>query len=290
MKLYIYILLAISMFSCRKEIEYKGDAQDSFLIINGLIDNDSTIKVRLSKSRPAIGEQNIGPTDITASASLILTDNSTGETFTSNEVNSLGEYAFSTIAKTGHSYSVSVSHTDFKTAYSSNTIVPIVVPIINCDTSSVLYANEYSRFKKVDFSFVDPEIDNRYFIQVFSIDSSGVEENIWIESNGTINLSDDVSGSGLLFKDVSFNNTTKNVSLTFYASYHYDQITYANLNEKSYKIVLNSLSKEAYNYILSVNKSMNSNDIFSEPVKVYTNITNGFGIFGAVTKSVVIFD
>ena len=58
--------------------------------------------------------------------------------------------------------------------------------------------------------------------------------------------------------------------------------------ERYLKVELESLSQSYYNYLRSIELSQGT-DYFSEPVKIYSNIDNGFGILGcyAVTSIVV---
>jgi hypothetical protein len=44
------------------------------------------------------------------------------------------------------------------------------------------------------------------------------------------------------------------------------------------------MNKETYLYYVSTQANINS-DFFSEPVKVLSNIENGFGIFGSLNYS-----
>ena len=46
-------------------------------------------------------------------------------------------------------------------------------------------------------------------------------------------------------------------------------------------VTLSSFSEEYYKYLISRDLFLYSESVFSEPVKIYTNVINGFGIFGA---------
>ena len=77
------------------------------------------------------------------------------------------------------------------------------------------------------------------------------------------------------------------MSIKFNPDYYYDQ-NWVKLGEKSYKVVLHKVSKEVYNYYKSVSK-INIGP-FSEPVKVYTNILNGLGVFGGKSSTTLFFE
>jgi hypothetical protein len=273
------------ILSCTKEIPFKGDVGNGFIVVNGIIESDSIIKISLSKSKAAIGEQNTGPSEITTSATLILTDKTTGETFTSNTVNSFGEYEFGTKAKNGHSYSISITHPSYTTA-TSETSVPDAVQIKDWDTSSI--KNEYnSTEKNLVLTIDDPSTENLYILKVFAVDSLQMEESLYLTPNENNQVFEDGGGISYLFDDSGFNGQSKKIVVKFNPAKYIDAMYYDYTEEKSYKIVLYNVSREVYNYILSTSKAVNSDGVFSEPVKVYTNITNGLGVFGGMNSSSV---
>ena len=53
----LFIVLSVS---CEKEIKYKGKSEDSLLVVNGITEGDSTIKVKLSRSRFFLESVKIG--------------------------------------------------------------------------------------------------------------------------------------------------------------------------------------------------------------------------------------
>jgi len=56
--------------------------------------------------------------------------------------------------------------------------------------------------------------------------------------------------------------------------------------ENKVKIVLFSLSKDMYHYLLTYQAQQNAgNSPFAEPVMVYSNVDNGYGIFGGYSMS-----
>lgn len=287
MRYFLYTsIFFLALTACKKEIEFKGEIGERQLVVNCIMENDSTIKASLSKSTPAIGEQNNGPDQITSSATLVLTDETTGETFTSSSVNSENMYEFPTVAKTGHKYSISVSHSEFETATAS-TIIPDIVTINDWDTSS--YLIEGFPYKQVDVTIIDPSEDNYYIIAISSIDTISQVENV-IYISASEGGYDNEYGQSLFIKDKLFNNNSKKFSMEFYPEYYYDE-NYNKIGEMGYKIRLYSASKETYQYLLSVSKSNESEgNPFSEPVRVYSNITNGLGIFGGIAKDEVILE
>ncbi len=284
----IYFSLITVLFivlSCTKEIPFKGDVGNGFIVVNGIMENDSIIKISLSKSKAAIGEQNTGPSEITSSANLILTDKTTGETFTSSTVNLMGEYEFGTKAKIGHSYSISISHPSYTTT-TSETSIPDAVQIKDWDTSSIKNGYNFSE-KNLVLTIDDPASENLYILKVFAVDSLQMEESMYLTPNENNEVFSDNGGISYLFDDSGFNGQSKKIVVKFNPAKYMDAMTYIYSKEKSYKVVLYNVSREVYNYILSTSKAVNSDGFFSEPVKVYTNIKNGLGVFGGMNSSAV---
>jgi hypothetical protein len=50
-------------------------------------------------------------------------------------------------------------------------------------------------------------------------------------------------------------------------------------------VELQSISESYYQYLKSMTSNGGGDDFFSEPVQVYSNITNGIGILGSYTQS-----
>ena len=295
------IYLSLYFTSCTKEIKYNGGDTKSFLVVNGIIEGDSTIKISLSKSIPAIGEQNLGSNDIISGASLILTDVTSGEIFNSNIPNTDNFYEFSTKSKKEHLYSISINHPDYGNTTSS-TSIPQTVPISSWDSTSInstnsgkkpgngqLSSQNSTRTKTVNITISDTDGDNFYIIKVIAIDTIlHQEETLRIKTTDASELVGEHSSDALYFNDNLFNNNSKTFDISFRESTLFDQITNLKTGEKSYRIELYNTSKEVFNYLLSVTKAASSNNNpFSEPVKVYTNITNGLGVFGGMSSSSV---
>ncbi len=55
-------------------------------------------------------------------------------------------------------------------------------------------------------------------------------------------------------------------------------------------VALQSISESYYLYLKSINAYSGSDDLFSEPVQVFSNIVNGIGILGSYTQSSKVFE
>ncbi len=289
------ISLVIFTISCSKEIPFKGDLGNGFIVVNGIFENDSVMKVTLSKSTPSIGEVSTAPSEISSLANVTVTDNTSGEIFSSNSVNFKGEYEFGAKAKEGHSYSISVTYPDFKTATSKMTI-PTPVQIQSCDVINIDGFNGVQE-KQIGLTINDPSSENFYGIRVLNIDTLfNTKSEVSISPDQNPKQTDNFSPfhQVYLFSDELFNGTTKKVNVyAFIYPVYNSSDTLGNTNTQEtiftpqlYQVQLYSLSKEVYNYVTSTTKAVNSNqNPLSEPVKVFTNITDGLGVFGGVSSS-----
>jgi hypothetical protein len=99
-----------------------------------------------------------------------------------------------------------------------------------------------------------------------------------ISKNGT------VSNESWLYlialDDASFNGESKSLNLKFTVNQAFSE---------EYHFELYTCSADFFKYLVSIEKMSDTKDNpFSEPVLIHSNINNGLGIFGGLSKSVVI--
>jgi hypothetical protein len=105
----------------------------------------------------------------------------------------------------------------------------------------------------------------------FEYDKSIIEEKI---GNNTISY-------GVIFSDKFFNG--KEIELAVKIGSDILQIK----DKNSIKFYLKSISRDYYLYAKSYSRSINqAEDVLGEPIQVYSNIQNGFGIFGGYNQDV----
>jgi hypothetical protein len=101
---------------------------------------------------------------------------------------------------------------------------------------------------------------------------------VGIRSNDlTTSDEDDYGRDYILRKDVLFNGKEAEVSFK----------TPSNLNSKSVFIILRTLTADYFNYKTTAElQNETTGDPFAQPVNVFNNINNGFGIFAGYSQSV----
>ncbi len=124
----------------------------------------------------------------------------------------------------------------------------------------------------VDLSFTIQPISQFYGFEIIGLGNSQQEQKKYI---------------GSLFDDSGFNGNQKQIYNSFTINKS-DNITDA--TNKKYKkyfcVELFHITQEYYDYYNTIFKQINTQlDVYSEPVQAYTNINNGFGLFGGASIS-----
>lgn len=276
--------------SCTKEIDYKGDNEEPLLVLNCIAEKDSLIEVELSKSRFFLAS-NYGDYSITSNAIITLVNQTSGQTYVSTTPDAEGKYVFPIAALEGNSYSISASHPDFETV-ASTMYVPYATPILSVDTSSYSSSDGFA-VMKADVTWNDPSGADFYVLKLSIVNNVLGYEYLNQPLGSNDQSMDDLSASDfdggesfysqLFFTDELFSGSQKTLEVRFPK-----QWGVSNPDER-FKFTLYRCTEETYKYLVSSKKAeYAANDFFSEPVKVFMNIENGYGIFGALSGSVFV--
>jgi hypothetical protein len=283
----IYIaLFIIFLVSCEKEIAYKGKDKDPVLVLNGLIEIDSTFRIYLERSFFFLSDEDPSDKFIKSGATITLTNLSSGEIFTMTNSTNENCYDFPFISPENTKFKIEIQHPDYETIKSEMT-TNHKIEIISVDTSSFTNTNGLQKRAKIKWN--DPLGENYYFLRVYSYDPEfGYKYNTWFSSSDpslTEGIDPALSASNsqtdeVYFNDILFDNKEKILEINF-------DIYYGSSQEYNpiYTYELITLNKEAFKYIQSVKKYLYGDNFLSEPIKVYSNIENGFGIFGSTYTS-----
>ncbi len=298
----IFILLFISFSACEKTEKIDDfPLRPSKLVVNCYFAENGNWEFQVSKSLSVLDNADLS---LINNATVKLFDE-TGLLATVSEQNENSWYTITdNLPQVGHTYSIEVSSPDFGSTLKASDIVPIPVPIDNIELviiDSAFYEYQYEDYNgnmiievsgditaNLFVTINDPaETDNYYQIKVYRIDTFDYDEfnssiekrEIQITSNNVAveNNSNNYGSSSLLFSDKVFDGLTYEISLEFN--------DWVNSNSNYYYIELLSMSKVGYLYRKTVTDFSDSQgDMFAEPVQVYSNIENGFGIFAGVSS------
>lgn len=275
--------------SCEKEIEYKGDNGEPVMVLNCIAEKDSTIVVELSKSRFFLASEDTEYL-LTSGAVITIVNQTSGQTYTQTVPDADGKYTFPITALEGNAYSISASHPDFEPVTATMS-VPFETPILSVDTSS--YSTQYYTYMKGQLTWNDLPGRDFYVLKLSIINTvSGLEylgqplassDQSLDEFSASEFAGEDNFAPQLFFTDEFFDGTQKTMEVRFPKNFNG-----SDPNDR-YKFTLYRCTEETYKYLISTKKAEYAQgDFFSEPVKVFTNIENGYGIFGALSGAVFV--
>ncbi len=287
----VLILFVIIVSSCIKEIDVNLEDSYRKIVVNSMFSADSILTVNISKSL-----------NVLDNADVIFIKNAVVKIYENDEyVETLvyqanGNYTtVSFVPVYGKNYKLTVSAPDLDDVESTNQL-PTPVAISGIDT--MLINKEGKELIKCIISIDDPaNVQNYYYLQVFSnkqdydyfydMESSIQNSALYIDSDDPV-IEEWVNwDQGAIFSDNIFNGTNYKLNIEINK---WDVTSYDSTATILY-YHLNSISYEYYLYTLSLAKYQRTNgDPFAEPVRVYSNITNGLGIFAGYSSYVYPID
>ncbi|HIP37560.1 MAG TPA: DUF4249 domain-containing protein [Crocinitomix sp.] len=303
-KLYLIIPIIVLLLACEKEIIIDQGEYAPKVTLNCLLNPISdTIELTLSESRDMLYDKSTFP-PITG-ANVTITDNGVNiGAFTELPD---GKYILPYTVIPNHTYSIQVTNTKFNDV-KATTIVPSPASLMAFNVElgsvennlkaniSVIFQDEANVNNYYGFSFerIDtnkyesppsypgyeyhPPYPNRYFC------SSDI--NIEYPEK---DIEGDVCSDLILLTDLSFDGQQYqfNCSNSYYIYYNgnqnYDDTTFYT----KIKLFLKTYNYDYYLYSLSLNLfKYNYGNPFAEPVRIYSNIEGGYGIFGSLNVAV----
>ncbi len=266
-KIIFYVCISLFLFSsCEKIIDFDGEIKEPKLVLNGMMINNEILTIHLSHSLSVIDQSEI---QNVTNASVLIFQN--GSFLDSLHHISDGYYKSTVSIQAGNSYSIKATAPNFKEIEATD-IVPTEVIIDSI--SSWVVASEYE--DKLHFKIHindNANEENYYIIRVYS--ESWLEwQEAWIYCMDPYidnEIGADESHPEIYLPDHMFNGKTYSLEISTYKW---------NENPEDFKIQIFSCSKAFYQYAKSIQKyNWNDGDPFSQPVQVYSNISNGYGIF-----------
>lgn len=295
----LFILSFLLISSCSKEVDIDDFIQDNKLVINSYLQSDSVISVYLSK----IHKHSDTTSSFVNSADVGLYDEN--NIFLEKLINIEGGLYISqnTIVEQGKKYKIETKYNN-ETVFASD-IVPELIEIEKLEyTGNSIYNEEFHESFEIEISFIDnPNLDNYYEIvpylkqtDTINFYYSGEKEifhHWYLQSNDPIFLNEDYDNNGIydaiVFSDKDFSGNIQKIK------FYYNFITIINSSETYHishvlKLELRAISKSYYLYKKSLMKHLNNqySDFWygtANPISLYSNIQNGYGIFAAFSYS-----
>ncbi|RLD47618.1 MAG: hypothetical protein DRI94_13750 [Bacteroidetes bacterium] len=307
---YSLLILFVSFIifgSCRKKLDIDIPEAEKHIVLNGIINPDSTIRVRVTKSKSVLDNNEI---ENLSSADVKLFKN---DIFVENLVFNDSGYFYSNVKpEMNANYEI---RTDYPGLNSVKADVFLLPPseIQSVDTTVLIKINNYGE-GYIDTTYeihFNLRFDDKaatsdyYFLSVntlypvfFYTDTSmiftGYEEYSYyfdttdpvLNKNNNEFIIDGINGR--VFSDELFNGNS--YTLNFIADfYNYKSDEYVKeINDEQYPVIivlkLLKVTEAVYNYIFSFNLNEQTRfDPFAQPVQVYSNVENGLGLFSGYT-------
>lgn len=281
--------MMLMLCGCELVVDVDVPIEKQNMVLSSFFNPDSTWKAKLSLSRHILDE---APYPAVEDALIVLFEGeSPVDTLRHDQ---MGFYDSDEEPVPGKIYSIRVISNDYGVVNASSSCPQTVEAQF-----SPLQFNGTGEFGNPEYSltisFKDPPGKN--FYQVMAIGEYRYENpytgqgfvnrstmHIWSDDDG---IDDPEVGNqeGFFFPDVLFDgeNFSLNVKMT-------PNMWGGNANAK-YFIYFRQLNEDYYKYkVTSILQSHTASDPFAQPVKVYTNIENGFGIFAGYTQAVLVIE
>ncbi|MBX2913941.1 MAG: DUF4249 domain-containing protein [Cyclobacteriaceae bacterium] len=273
MKRYNWILILVLITGCQLVVDFEIPIDKPKLVLNAILNPDSTWNVSVTQSRHILDEFSAG---YVPNAVVTIMDENDIVISTLDQPG-FREYRSDLKPQAGKIYKVKVEVQGFEPV-SALTNIPQPMPITAVKIDTVL--NDDYADVTAEITFTDPPEKNYYQLYV----STKMIVQYW-NSNGTradtINYlhplylyKSEFEESTSVFNDFKFNGATAKIKARF--SYW----TRGTILKQ--QIILLHLNEAYYKYELTRNlQERTTGDPFAQPVQVFSNITNGIGIFAA---------
>ena len=277
----------ISLTGCVKVINDDLQSEETKLVINSVISPDSVFTVNVSKTSNIFDDESLNNLPFINDAEVKVYED--GDFLFNLDFDEHGYYFRDYYPETGKKYTVEVLQKDYKTI-SSTTVIPEAVKVKSFDTITEEWSDEYQAYYlSTSFKYDDPEdVENFYMLrgEAFSEDSDGNIYNLKLDfAVPEVDESlYDISWGNLLWSDRLIDGMNITVKFYFFFwSYVDDGTGDKELGQIKFRFYFTSVSKDYYLYLKSVNLYYETvdTDPFMEPVIIYSNVENGYGVFGS---------
>lgn len=289
MKKYLTILLMSALCGCELVVDVDIPIEKNTLVLNSLFNPDSTWKARVSLSRHILDE---APYSYVDNALIVVFEDETP--IDTLQFDSLGYYrSINGRPQAGKNYSMRAVTADHGNAFASSWCPK---PIL-AEFSPIQSTIGESGIPEYAFTISFHDLAGQDFYQVMAISEyrytnphtgqgfvNRSNVHIWSDDEG---IDDDEIANieGFFFPDVLFDGKDFSVNVKMQPN------MWGGNAKAKYYIYFRAVSKDYYKYkVTSLLQNYTSGDPFAQPVNVYNNIENGFGIFAGFTQSVLVVE
>lgn len=304
---YIAGVLSLAIFTaCEKNVIIDVPPHEPMLVINAVnhIDADS-VEVKVGKSVDVLKHKS--GSDLTLNNVSVILKQQGKQDVTLHYNIDTKSYRGKADLKNGGIYRIEAKAEGYKTAI-AETSVPTSVEILSIERYKEVKVDiDGNNQDEIRIKFNDPIDENDFYI-IYLNDAgySADPQNPLLDSFhyhyiGCINVNDPsvesiydepidqyscFENNGIFFRDDLFNGKTK--ELILYVTSSGLQSNTVGGVEVFPEIELHHVKEDYFKYIKSREKSIaNNGNPFAEPSNIYTNVENGYGIFGFISSSII---
>ncbi|MEO9475157.1 MAG: DUF4249 domain-containing protein [Cyclobacteriaceae bacterium] len=298
------IMVCFAMIGCSLKEEIPVPDFPPSLVVNCFFTTDSTLSIDLSRNDYFVGlQENL---KAISDAKVVLYDGEV-EVAIMEEDTTAGLYHSNFKPLSGHKYSLKVEKEGFETVYSRS-----VIPENNFSFSMgepEPFQGEYQKEYKLTYMLHDTgiervfyELQMYYYRDLYNRYRDWENDTTYWEYVGKrksfvafTEEGSELTGSHAnqyFFTDELFDEGLKKETIRF-SSYSFSSEGSDSPSSDTITVYMEvrRLTEELYNYKRSLKDQLNgSGQLFAEPVQVFNNIENGYGIFAGYNKEVFTFE
>jgi len=290
-KLIIFLLIWFSLAGCTKILNDDLKKKEPKLVVNSAITSDSLFSVNISRSFHVLENESSNNLPFLNNATVRVSENGNYLFDLENAEN--GNYAKQGFyPETGKEYKIEVSCKDFKSVV-SKAIIPEKVPILDFDTSFFHTSDEESGdfyyYYTGKLKYKDPPgIVNQYLLTGMMSYKTETGDTVWekawvwpVEDAELFTL----PLHGEIFWDDKYTDGKEvTINFNFYNYYtYYPDEDLPDADTVFFTFYLKTINTDYYRYLNSLEKyfydTYEGTDPFTEPVVIYSNVKEGYGIF-----------
>lgn len=275
--------------SCTLVVDVDVPIQEPRLTVNSLFTPDSVWSVALTNSRNILDDDPFMPRTV---SEVVILDESENIVSTLQQ-SGFGAYRSIEKPEEGKIYSIRINSTN-QNSVTAKGAIPKSVSILSVKTDTIISELDYGSFQTIatEVRFKDPanEINyyrvNLYVKSVYEYIRYDTQETVRDTTTLFIGLYEDSPELlerelfNSIISDTKFNG--REVTLRFKPYFSFG----AGYTILEAAIVIHNLSEEYFKYMTTLELQQSTDrDPFAQPVKVFNNINNGFGIFAGYSSS-----
>lgn len=296
MKQIILLLALISLTGCVKIIDDDFSAKDPKLVLNAALSTDSSLTINLSRTYNIFDNESDKNLPFIDGAEIGLFEN--GNWIFDLENPGYGYYVKPGFyPETGTEYRIEATSKGFA-GIESKTTIPSPVQITEFDTVVLVIMDEFygDEIRYIGYlTYKDPAgTSNSYRLRckMWIKNDDGeiirMDQYLWVFDNDYY-FYDNANGN-LLWNDKYSDGKEVEIRFVYYSNNFYKSVKPDEQDTLTFVFSFETLNQEYYTYLKSLNRYYESgggDNPFSEPVVIYSNIENGYGIFGGFGRDTV---